>query len=178
MYTRRGDRGETDSGAGPRVGKDDVLVEVEGTIDEFNSFLGMARVRNTWEDMGEDLERVQLDVFTLGEHIIMQGNGRALSHDNTKWLEDRVEHYRREVGPIRLFVVPGGSDQSATLHVARTVCRRLERTIVSAAKETEISEYVLSYANRLSSLLFMMALAANRRLSVNEKIWELRQHRE
>ena len=174
MYSRRGDRGDTDTGTGSRTAKDAGLIEVEGTIDELNSFLGMAAIKSLWDDIAQDISRIQLDIFTLGEHIILQGNGRSLSPEDTLWLEQRVDHYRKEVGPTRLFVVPGGSEQSASLHIARTVCRRLERRIVAISEPLKVSEHVLSYINRLSSVLFMMALAANRRLSVKERIWELR----
>lgn len=173
MYTRRGDKGQTDSGTGVRVDKDSRMVEVEGTSDEFNSFLGLAEARVQWEDMKNDLKRIQDEIFTLGEHIIMSGKRRHLTHENTLWLEERVEHYRSEVGPIRLFVIQGGSEEAAVLHVARTVCRRLERIIVSAAHVISISEDVLSYINRLSSVLFMMSLAANRRLGVSETVWPI-----
>lgn len=174
MYTRRGDKGDTDAGTGKRVGKDSDVVALEGTLDEFNSFLGLANTRLPWEDMKEDLTRIQLEVFTLGEHIYMHGEGRKLSAENTTWLEERVDHYRKEVGPVKLFVIPGGTEDSAVLHVARTVCRRLERVIAGSAEEMQIASPVLSYINRLSSVLFMMALAANRRHSVEEKIWELK----
>ncbi len=174
MYTRKGDKGTTDAGTGGRVGKSSSVVELEGTLDEFNSFLGLASARIGWDDMKADLSRIQFEIFTLGEHIYMHGEGRTLSPDNTKWLEERVDHYQKEVGPIRLFVIPGGTEDSAALHVARTVCRRLERVIVACAEEMKVSDAVLSYINRLSSVLFMMALAANRRHSVGEKIWELK----
>lgn len=85
-----------------------------------------------------------------------------------------MEYYRREVGPIHLFVIQGGSEASAFLHVARTVCRRYERMVVSGKDLLGISQHVLSYANRLSSVLFMMSLATNRRLSVKEEIWDIR----
>lgn len=174
MYTRKGDQGRTDSGAGGRVGKDSSVVELEGTLDEFNSFLGLAATRLKWEDMNEDLARIQFEVFTLGEHIYMHGEGRKLTMENTTWLEGRVAHYQKEIGPIRLFIIPGGTEDSAVLHVARTVCRRLERVIASCAEEMKVAREVLSYINRLSSVLFMMALAANRRHGAEEKIWELR----
>lgn len=174
MYTRRGDSGNTDDGSGKRVSKDSSVVELEGTLDEFNSFLGLANTKLSWEDMKSDLSRIQFEVFTLGEHIYMHGEGRTLSAENTTWLEERVDYYRKEVGPVKLFIIPGGTEESAVLHVARTVCRRLERVIAGSVEEMETSTHVLSYINRLSSVLFMMALAANKRLSVGEKIWELR----
>ena len=134
MYTRKGDKGTTDSGTGKRVGKSSSVVDLEGTLDEFNSFLGLANTSVIWEDMKADLSRIQFEVFTLGEHIYMQGGGRKLSPENTTWLEERVHHYRKEIGPIRLFVIPGGTRESAILHVSRTVCRRLERVIAGCAE--------------------------------------------
>ena len=178
MYTRRGDRGETDTGRGERAGKDSLIVELEGTNDELNSFIGLARAKVSWDDMKGDLARIQRDIFTLGEHIIKVGTGRSLKEEDTKWLEDRVDYYRKEVGPVHLFVIQGGSEDAALLHVARTVCRRYERMVVSGKEMLGISEHVLSYANRLSSVLFMMALAANRRLSLKEEIWDIRPHSE
>ncbi len=174
MYTRKGDKGDTDAGYGRRMRKDSGVVDLEGTLDEFNSFLGLANTKMKWEDMKEDLSAIQFEIFTLGEHIYMHGEGRKLSPENTVWLEERVDHYRKEVGPIKLFVIPGGSEESAILHVARTVCRRLERVIVGSEEELQVSSEVLTYINRLSSVLFMMALAANRRNGVKEEIWELR----
>ncbi len=174
MYTRRGDQGDTDTGKGERLGKDSLIVELEGTNDELNSFIGLARAKVSWDDMKEDLSRIQRDIFTMGEHIIKAGTGRSLTQEHTNWLEERVEHYRREVGPIHLFVIQGGSQEAAFLHVARTVCRRYERMVVSGKEVLEISPFVLSYANRLSSVLFMMAVASNKRLSVKEEIWDIR----
>ena len=174
MYTRRGDKGETDTGRGERLSKDSLLVELEGTNDELNSFIGLARAKVTWNDMKDDLARVQRDIFTMGEHIIKAGTGRNLTGADTKWLEERVEYYRKEVGPIHLFVIQGGSEEAAYLHVARTVCRRYERMVVSGKELLGISPDVLSYANRLSSVLFMMALASNKRMSVKEEIWDIR----
>ncbi len=174
MYTRRGDLGETDTGRGGRLGKDSLIVEMEGTNDELNSFIGLARAMMSWEDMGEDLARIQRDIFTMGEHIIKAGTGRSLTEEHTKWLEERVDYYRKEVGPVHLFVIQGGSQEAAYLHVARTVCRRYERMVVSGKEIMEISPHVLSYANRLSSVLFMMALASNKRKSIKEEIWDIR----
>ena len=174
MYTRRVDKGETDSGRGERLGKDSLQVELEGTNDELNSFIGLARAKVSWNDMKEDLAKIQRDIFTMGEHILKAGTGRSLNEGDTKWLEERVEYYRREVGPIHLFVIQGGSEGAAYLHVARTVCRRYERMVISGKELLGIGPDVLSYANRLSSVLFMMAVAAKKRMSVKEEIWDIR----
>lgn len=173
MFTRKGDSGETDTGSGRRVSKGDATVEVEGTTDELNSFLGYAASVVKWDDIRQDIAAAQEDIFALGEHILADGKKRVITEERVKWLEDRVFVYREEIGKIKLFVVPGGSVESAALHMARTVARRLERTIVAASRIKEIDPVVLSYANRLSSMLFMHALAANKRLGVEEKIWSI-----
>ncbi len=173
MFTRKGDKGETDTSTGQRTSKGDPLVDVEGTSDELNSFLGYARSVVEWDDMRGDLAVMQEDIFTLGEDILADSKKRSISEERVKWLEDRVNVYRAEVGKIRLFVVPGGSRESAVLHVARTVSRRLERSIVVASGVKHINPQVLAYANRISSLLFMQALAANKRKGVEEAIWSI-----
>ncbi len=173
MFTRKGDAGETDTSTGNRTSKGNQLVDVEGTSDELNSFIGYARSMIKWEDIREDLLAIQEDIFTVGEDILAEGRKRTISEDRVKWLEERVYKYREEIGKIQLFVVPGGSVESSVLHVARTVARRFERTIVLASSSKKINPQVLSYVNRLSSLLFMHALAANKRLGVAEKIWSI-----
>lgn len=173
MFTRRGDTGETDTSTGKRTSKGDPLVEVEGTSDELNSFLGLAASFVEWEDIKEDIAVIQEDIFTLGEDILADSKKRNITEDRVKWLEGRVENYRKEVGKIRLFVVQGGSREASILHVARTVARRFERTIVVAAQGKKISPHVLAYANRLSSVLFMQALAANKRKGIEERIWSI-----
>lgn len=173
MFTRRGDTGETDTSTGKRTSKGNPLVEVEGTTDELNSFLGYARSIVEWEDMRADLTTMQEDIFTLGEDILADSKKRVITEERVKWLEDRVNAYRKEIGKIKLFVVPGGTKESAVLHVARTVSRRLERSIVVASEIKKINPQVNAYSNRISSLLFMQALAANKRKGVEEKIWSI-----
>ena len=174
MFTRRGDSGETDNTKGERVSKASALIEIEGTVDELNSFLGLAMEFSVWDDIRSDLDRIQNNVFTLGEHVLTESNGRTLSEDDVLWLEERVKIYRSEIGKINLFVIPGGSREASTLHVARTVSRRLERLLVLYAHQKKQPEVVMKYANRISSLLFMLALASNKRLGVAERIWPLR----
>lgn len=173
MFTRKGDSGETDTSTGNRKSKGDPLVELEGTSDELNSFIGLARSMVEWDDIKEDLLAVQEDIFTLGEDILADGRKRTISEDRVKWLEERVYKYKGEIGKIQLFVVPGGSRESSVLHSARTIARRFERTVVIASSIKTINPHVLSYANRLSSLLFMHALAANKRLGIQERIWTI-----
>ncbi|MEM0158191.1 MAG: cob(I)yrinic acid a,c-diamide adenosyltransferase [Thermoplasmataceae archaeon] len=178
MFTRRGDTGETDTAFGQRVSKGSMIVEIEGTIDELNSFIGFSASILKWDDIKADLLAAQKDIFTVGEHILASGKRRTITQDRTVWLEDRTKAYRSEVGKIILFVIPGGSTEAASLHVARTVCRRLERLVVAHADTWGIPAEVKSYLNRLSSMLFMMALAANKRLGVKEDVWLLRESKE
>lgn len=173
MFTRKGDTGKTETSTGKKTSKSDPVVEVEGTTDELNSFIGFARSMVEWDDIREDLAAIQNDIFTLGEDILADGKKRTITDERVKWLEERVFKYREEIGKIRLFVVPGGSRESSVLHVARTVSRRLERAIVVSSETKKISPAVMSYANRLSSLLFMHALAANKRKGIQEEIWSI-----
>lgn len=173
MFTRRGDTGETDTGLRERVSKGSALVNVEGNLDETISFIGNALVLTQWDDIRQDLRRIQEDLFTLGEHVSASGKRRTIMADRTVWLEERVKAYKSEIGKIRLFVVPDGSPQAASLHVARTVARRLERYAVSVTRELNLDMPVLTYLNRVSSLLFMMAIVSNKRLGVEERIWDI-----
>jgi len=174
MFTRKGDKGTTDTGDRRRVSKSSALVEVEGTLDEALSTIGNAIALSRWDDIKEDLRISQEDLFTLGEEITASGHARKLDPARVDWLEERVVKYRTEVGPTRLFVVPDGTVQSTSLHVARTVVRRLERKIVTAKEELSIQDHILAYANRLSSLLFMVAILSNKRQGIEERIWDIR----
>ncbi|EZQ11022.1 ATP--cobalamin adenosyltransferase [Candidatus Acidianus copahuensis] len=170
MFTRSGDDGNTNV-IRKRVGKDSPLVNFLGDLDELNSFLGLALTRIEWDDVRKDLERVQRELFVLGEDV---STGKELiTQDSVKWLEERTVYYRKESGPVRLFIIPGGTEEASTIHVARSVCRRVERNAVKYSKELEFNKWVIVYLNRLSSLLFSMAIIANKRKGVNERIYDI-----
>ncbi|MGP6219740.1 cob(I)yrinic acid a,c-diamide adenosyltransferase [Caldiplasma sukawensis] len=176
MYTRKGDTGETDTGMGVRISKGSSIIDAEGGFDELNSFVGHARVLSKYDDIKEDLLEIQKDIFTCGEHITAQGKRRVITEERVKWLEDRITVYRKEFGKIYLFVIPGGTEASTSLHIARTVCRRVERSLVSAKNEGfDVSPVVEQYVNRLSSMLFFLSLVSNKREGIEEKIWPLRE---
>lgn len=174
MFTRKGDQGDTDSGKKERISKGSLEVEVEGLVDETSTTIGIALVKSRWDDISADLRRCQDLVFNMGEHILIGGRGRVVSSGDVKWVEERTTKYRDEVGKILLFVEPGGSEEAVNLHLARVTVRKMERHVVSLSKEKDLDPVIMQFANRLSSLLFMMALAANRRLGKDERIWELR----
>lgn len=168
MYTRKGDSGETDAAPGLRVKKDSPVVEWEGTLDELISQIGFSKVQIAWEDVRGDLSQVQMDLFHLGEEILTHGDGRRLREDGVSWMEDRIASYLKEKGEVKLFIIPGGSQAAATLQLSRAVARRTERRLVELSSAQEVNPLSLQYLNRLSSLLFAMALVANKRNGIPE----------
>jgi len=174
MFTRRGDYGETDTGLRVRVGKDSPLVDLQGSLDELNSFIGNALINTKWDDIKEDLIKIQNDVFVIGEDLTAESTHRTIKEEDVKWLESKVFEYKKEIGKIRLFVIPDGSIEAVSLHMARSVARRNERLAVGLSKQMPVNKYVLIYLNRLSSLLFMHALLSNKRLGIEERIWDIK----
>ncbi|MFG1519323.1 MAG: cob(I)yrinic acid a,c-diamide adenosyltransferase [Thermoplasmataceae archaeon] len=174
MFTRRGDTGDTDTGDRERVIKSSPIIEVEGRIDELNSFIGLASTRCQWEDILADLKVVQEDLFTIGEEFTTKGTRRTLQPERLAWLENRTLELKKEAGRIRLFIVPGGSEIASLLHIVRTQSRNLERLVVSYKLILKPSPLLLQFLNRLSSLFFVQAVVANKRLGVEERIWEIR----
>jgi len=170
MFTKTGDKGETNV-INKRVGKDSPLVNFLGDLDEANSFIGLAISKIPWDDMKKDLLRVQHDLFVLGEDA--STNNGKVTQDFVKWLEERTIYYRKESGPIKLFVIPGGSEEASHIHVARSVVRRIERNSVKYSKELEFNKWIIVYLNRLSSLLFSMAVVANKRKEVKEENYDI-----
>ncbi len=173
MFTRTGDKGETDV-VQKRVGKDSPLVQFLGELDELNSFVGLAISKTPWDDMRSDLEKVQVHLFEIGEDVATNSTKKRINEDYVKFLEERTVAYRKESGPVRLFVLPGGSEVASYIHVARAVARRVERSAVALSKEIpEMNRTIIVYLNRLSSLLFAMATVANKRLGVEEKVYDI-----
>ncbi|MEM0073561.1 MAG: cob(I)yrinic acid a,c-diamide adenosyltransferase [Thermoplasmatales archaeon] len=171
MYTRRGDKGETDTAYGERIRKDSQLIEWEGTLDELISSIGFSKSLQSYDDIVSDLTTVQQDLFHLGEEIITQGQGRKLRDDGVKWMEGRISSYLKEIGQIKLFVVPGGSISASSLQLSRAIARRAERRLVELAQRQQINPNLLQYINRLSSFLFMIAVANNKRAGIEEILY-------
>jgi len=173
VFTKSGDDGNTNV-INKRVGKDSPLVNFLGDLDELNSFIGFALSKIPWEDMKKDLERVQYELFAIGEDLSTNGEKRKIDINYVKWIEERTVEYRKESGPVKLFVIPGGSEEASSLHIARSVARRIERNAVKYSKEIpEINKMIIVYLNRLSSLLFAMALVANKRRNIEEKVYDI-----
>jgi cob(I)alamin adenosyltransferase len=180
LYTRGGDAGETSLFGGDRVRKDDPRIWAYGEVDELNSALGLAVAELPDEDSRARLRRVQSELFDVCAELatpdLATNPTRARSvprvgQDEVDALERWIDELEDEVAPLTHFVLPGGSRAAATLHLARTICRRAERRVVAFAAETPLSPALVRYLNRLSDLLFALARAANARAGVPEPVW-------
>ena len=166
IYTRTGDKGTTGV-IGGRVRKDDLQVEAYGTVDELNSFLGVAMAgmdKAKFTDLLEDLLNIQHELFDCGSDLaILNKEKRAykVTAEMAQKLEALIDKYDAETPDITRFILPGGTASSAALHVCRTVCRRAERRVVTLAERQDINEHVRTYLNRLSDLFFTIARTAN-----------------
>ena len=175
IYTRAGDEGKTGLVDGSRVSKADPRVAAYGDVDELNAFLGLVRARKPDADLDTLLDRIQRDLFALGTRLAdprkaPSGAAKAaLGPDDVKRLEEAIDRLELDLPELRRFILPGGSETGALLHLARTVCRRAERRIVALGEATDATAIV--YVNRLSDLLFVMARAVNRRAGVGETEW-------
>lgn len=177
IYTRTGDSGETGLFDGTRVSKADRRVATYGDVDELNAWLGLVRSGSDDAQLGEMLERIQRDLFALGarladpaSRIAARVTKAAVTPDDIARLEGWIDRLEAELSPLRRFILAGGSATGAALHVARTVCRRAERAMVALGPDA-FEPDLLTYMNRLSDLLFVMARAANRRAGVAETEW-------
>ena len=164
IYTRAGDAGETSLGDGSRVPKLDCRIAAFGTVDELNSLIGLALAADLPADMREVLDRVQNELFDVGADISVPfgiGDRLRVSQAQIDALEADCDRFNAELPELKSFVLPGGSELAARLHVARSVCRRAERDVLDAAERVELNPLVTVYLNRLSDLLFILARAAN-----------------
>jgi cob(I)alamin adenosyltransferase len=177
IYTRTGDAGETALFGGARVLKSDPRVTAYGEVDELNAWLGLVRSGALETAFAPMIEQIQRDLFAIGARLAdpTQRIGQrvaktAVSDGDVSRLETWIDGLESELPPLRRFILPGGSATGASLHVARTVCRRAERAMVALGPDAFEPE-LLTYVNRLSDLLFVMARAANQRSGAAELEW-------
>jgi len=180
IYTRTGDDGTTALGTTRRVSKDDLRVATYGDVDELNAFIGLALSYGLDKKLDEALTVIQNELLHLGSDLAFppedkkQFNVPRIEERHIAALENLIDVLNEVVGPLQNFILPGGSTGAAALQVARTVCRRAERTAVSLAKVEEVSPLNLQYLNRLSDLLFVMARYENKQKGVEEPLWDSR----
>jgi cob(I)alamin adenosyltransferase len=189
IYTRTGDRGETGLFGGQRVGKDDIRVEAYGEVDELNAMLGLLAVeleREGDEEPLARLRRLQTDLFSLGAHLATpapEDGGRETGHlpalplERIPEMEAWIDAADEELEPLKAFILPGGSEAAARLHLARTVCRRAERRVIALARGARVDEGIVVYLNRLSDLLFTLARLANHRAGRPDVPWQPQRER-
>ena len=180
IYTKTGDRGETGLFDGTRVPKDAPRVEAYGEVDELNTVLGLALAFiQEDEELRACLLEVQRHLFVVGSQLAdpsarveaKRGDKAAFSATNVTQLEQWIDQFEADLPPLRQFILPGGSKGGATLHHARTVCRRAERRIVALSKAVEVTPLIITYINRLSDFLFVAARLENQRRRRPEIPW-------
>ena len=179
IYTRTGDTGDTALFGGGRVPKDHPRVAAYGDVDELNSVLGLIRATEPAALFDPLLESIQRDLFAIGGHLATPDPERVrkalekatLSPDRVSEFERTMDDADRELPPLKAFVLPAGTPKASALHLARTVCRRAERSVVHLAHQSDVPELFVVYLNRLSDLLFTLARLANRRAGVTDVTW-------
>jgi cob(I)alamin adenosyltransferase len=175
IYTRAGDQGETSLGDGSRVSKLDCRIGAFGTVDELNSALGLVLAGDVPDAMREPLERIQNELFDVGADLSVPWgvtDRLRVEQQLIDGLEQLCDEFNADLPELRSFVLPGGTEASARLHVARTICRRAERDVLLGAQEVDLNPLVLGYLNRLSDLLFILARAANAAAGRDEPLWK------
>jgi len=177
IYTKTGDRGDTRLFDGTKVRKYDDRVEAYGAIDELNSFIGASSTFLQDPALKVMLAEIQKDLFSVGAQLADPGfrdQSRAkfqLDPGRIAALENAIDSFETELPPLRQFILAGGGHGGALLHVARTVCRRAERRVVSLSEKVEIHPNVIVYLNRLSDFLFVIARLVNHREGKQEILW-------
>jgi cob(I)alamin adenosyltransferase len=190
VYTRRGDGGQTDLVGGKRVAKDGLRIEAYGTVDELNAAVGLARARNATtlprvrarggaaaRELDALLRKLQNELFDLGGELAtppeeFRPGMFRVGEAEVKALEAAMDRCQKDLKPLVSFVLPGGGEVSALLHVARTICRRAERQALRLMREEEIGEWPLAYLNRLSDLLFVLSRWIGHQRGEQEYLWE------
>ena len=175
IYTRGGDAGETSLGDGSRVSKLDTRIAAYGAVDELNSVLGVCLAGERPEEIAAPLLRVQNELFDLGADLSVPfdvADRLRVTQSAVAELEVLCDHFNDGLPELRSFVLPGGTEAAARLHVARTVCRRAEREALVAAQEHDVNPLVVVYLNRLSDLLFILSRFANAASKVVEPLWK------
>ena len=174
VYTKRGDKGETDLLGGSAARKDSLKVESYGCIDETSSFIGLARYYTKNKVIKERLKEIQNKLLVLGGFLASDDKGKEMMKDqikeeDIKLLEEYIDEYNQKLPPLTHFILPGDDEVAAHFHVARTVVRRAERRIVSLAAQENLNPLIQKYVNRLSDLMFVLARYSE---EVENKKWK------
>ena len=172
IYTRTGDRGETSLYGGKRVLKDSLRVDAYGTVDELNSVLGMVIAFCDDKVIKEFLSSVQRDLFVIGASLAGAKQDFEVLEKRVDSFEKLIDSLDRDLSELRNFILPGGGKDAALAHFARSVCRRVERSLVALSKEEDVDSEVLVYFNRLSDVLFMLGRWLNWKQGLEDIVWK------
>ena len=171
IYTRTGDDGTTGLGDGSRVAQDSARVSAYGTIDELNSAIGIVLADNVPERIREVLTQAQHDLFDLGGELCIPGMAMVDDADVTR-LESMLDAFNETLPPLKDFILPGGGMPAAHCHLARTICRRAEREVITLSRSEDVRGEAIRYLNRLSDLLFVLARVLARESGHGEVLWQ------
>jgi len=172
IYTRTGDDGTTGLGTGDRVRKDSARVEAYGSVDELNSAIGMIISDASLDgNIANCLTRIQHELFDMGGELCIPGT-TVIESKSVDALESTLDRFNADLPPLKDFVLPGGTPAAAICHLARSICRRAERRVLSLSKDEDVNEQTLKYLNRLSDLLFVLARVINRNAGQDEPLWK------
>ena len=164
IYTRTGDKGSTQLGDGKRVDKNSLRVDAYGSVDEANATIGLSILRTNTK-IKKILQIIQNDLFDLGADLCMPDKKKIqklkITKDRVDYIEKKIDSFNKELAPLSSFILPGGSESSTYLHIARTVTRRAERKVCALSKKERINPVAIIYLNRLSELLFVLARYTN-----------------
>jgi cob(I)alamin adenosyltransferase len=178
IYTKTGDDGETGVFGGPRVRKDAIRIEAYGTVDELNAVLGCVRCEELPREVDALVERIQNELFDLGAELATPDPAKfglsIVGPEQIAELEAEIDRYEAHLPPLKQFILPGGTRGASQIHLARTVCRRAERRVVTLASAEAISPHLVVYLNRLSDLLFVLGRAVNQAAGVVDVPWKKR----
>ncbi len=178
VYTRVGDGGDTYLGGGQKVPKDSLRVEAYGTVDELNSFLGVALTLGLDSELVRVIARAQNDLFHLGSDLCVLEEDKKkfkipqIEKRHVDALEQEIDKLQENLKPLEEFILPGGSSGAAHIHVARTICRRAERVVVALGRKEAIGAFAVMYLNRFSDYLFVAARHENRVKGVTDVQWQ------
>lgn len=170
IATRTGDGGTTGLGDGSRVDKNTPRIEAMGNVDELNSVIGLLRTETLSKDTDALLSRIQNDLFDLGAELCIPGHS-VITEEHVTFLDESLARYNAGLERLQEFILPGGSRAAALAHLARTVCRRSERSVVTVNASEAINKPVLQYLNRLSDLCFVLARVLNREAGQSDILW-------
>jgi cob(I)alamin adenosyltransferase len=177
IYTRTGDSGSTGLFGGPRVSKDDLRIEAYGTVDELNAVIGVVRSSGVPNAIDVQLSQIQSELFSVGAELATPDPAahglRIITGKKITRLEEWIDEHEATLPALKNFILPSGVPSACHLHVARGVCRRAERRVVTLQKcpESNVSIDIIVYLNRLSDLLFVLSRAVNHAAGANELPW-------